>query len=427
MTTHIEESATRTTVSLLDHLFADSPLEHVSIRLWDDTLWPDDEPREATVVLKHPGSLRAMLSDGNAKGIAEAYVRGDFDVEGDLEKAVEMAVALESRPSGWLESLANFVRVHRLPAAPDGTARDPGHWRGSRHSKTRDRDVVSFHYDVSNDFYRLWLDSEMTYSCAFFETRETPLEEAQVAKYRMLCRKLRLQSGQRLLDIGCGWGGFARFAARTCGVEVLGVTLSGKQADLANRRVREEGLSDMIRIELRDYRDLAAEGKFDAIASIGMAEHVGRENLPTYFAAVRAHLKPGGVFLNHAIGEGVRAKQFQGPSFIESHVFPDSDIPPLPQVLRSAETAGFEIRDVENLREHYTLTLRHWVRRLEAKAAQAQTLVGDATYRIWRLYMAGSAQGFARGHLAIYQTLLANLGSDGETGLPLTRSDWYRE
>lgn len=426
MTTQTEESGIRTTVSFLDHLFADSPLENVSIRLWDGTLWPDEEPRAATVVLEHPGSLRAMLGDGNAKGIAEAYVRGDFDVEGEFEKAVEMAVALENRPSGWLESLADYYRVHRLPP-PE---REAGHRRryrhGMLHSKERDRDVVSFHYDVSNDFYRLWLDPEMTYSCGLFETADTPLDEAQLAKYRMLCRKLRLRRGQRMLDIGCGWGGFARFAARTCGVEVLGVTLSRKQADLANQRVREDGLSDMVRIELRDYRDLAGEGEFDAIASIGMAEHVGRQNLAAYFTTVGAHLRPGGVFLNHAIGEGVRERQFRGPSFIDANVFPDSDIPPLPVVLAAAEVAGLEIRDVENLREQYSLTLRHWVRRLEANAAEARAVAGDATFRTWRLYMAASAQGFVRGHLAVYQTLLSKLDPGGKSSLPLTRADWYQ-
>lgn len=424
------ESAAETTVAFLDKLFARAPLAHVSIRLWDGTLWPDDTPRAATVVLNHPGSLRAMLESGHAKGLAEAFVRGDYDVEGDLEKAVEMALALEHRPHGWLESLTNFYRVHRLPAPPHetaGRAGREGHWSGPRHSQERDQDVVSFHYDLSNDFYRLWLDREMTYSCGYFETPHVPLDAAQLGKFRMLCRKLRLRSGQRLLDIGCGWGGFARHAARTCGVEVLGVTLSGKQAALAVQRAREEGLLDLVKIEQADYRRLEFAGEFDAVASIGMAEHVGRENLGEYFATVRAMLKPGGVFLNHAIGGTKREKRFHGPSFIDAHVFPDSDIPPLPVVLDAAGCAGWEIRDVENLREHYTLTLRHWVQRLEASEAEARSVVGEQTYRIWRLYMAASAHGFDHGDLAVYQTLLSKPDAEGRTGLPLTRRDWYRE
>lgn len=421
------EPAAETTVAFLDKLFARTPLEHVSIRLWDGTLWPDDTPRAATVALKHPGSLRAMLESGNAKGLGEAFVRGDYDVKGDLEKALEMALALEQRPHGWLESLASFYRVHRLPAMPHERIGSAGSWAGARHSTDRDRAVVSFHYDVSNDFYRLWLDKEMAYSCGFFEAPHVTLDDAQLGKFRTLCRKLRLRPGQRLLDIGCGWGGFARYAARTCGVEVLGVTLSGKQAALAVQRAREEGLSDLVKIEQCDYRRLEFAGEFDAVASIGMAEHVGRENLGDYFATVRAMLKPGGVFLNHAIGEAKRAKRFHGPSFIDAHVFPDSDIPPLPLVLEAAEAAGWEIRDVENLREHYTLTLRHWVRRLEANESEACALVGEQTYRVWRLYMAASAHGFDHGNLAVYQTLLAKPDGDGRTRLPLTRRDWYAE
>jgi cyclopropane-fatty-acyl-phospholipid synthase len=371
-----------------------------------------------------------MLESGNAKGLGEAFVRGDFDIEGDLEKAVEMAIALEQRPHGWLESLTNFYRVHRLPAATRESGEPAGHetrWSGSRHSQARDRDVVSYHYDVSNDFYALWLDLGMTYSCAYFENADTPLDDAQVAKYRMLCRKLRLRPGQRLLDIGCGWGGFARHAARTCGVEVLGVTLSRKQAELAAQLAREEGLSDSVKIEQTDYRRLEYAGVFDAVASIGMAEHVGRENLGDYFATVHSLLKPGGVFLNHAIGGTKREKRFQGPSFIDAYVFPDSDIPPLPLVLEAAEKEGWEIRDVENLREHYKLTLRHWVRRLEANEAEARSLVGEQSFRVWRLYMAASAHGFDHGDLAIYQTLLAKPDADGRTHLPLTRRDWYAE
>jgi cyclopropane-fatty-acyl-phospholipid synthase len=390
-------------------------------------LWPDESHRAATVVLKHPGSLRAMLADGTAKGLGEAFVRGDFDVEGDIEKAVEMALALEHRPHGWLDSLTNFYRVHRLPSAPHETAEPAGTWPGSRHSVDRDRDVVSFHYDVSNDFYQLWLDKELAYSCAYFETPDTPLDVAQLAKFQLICRKLRLRAGQRLLDIGCGWGGLARFAARTCGVEVLGITLSENQASLAAQRTREVGMSDRVKIERRDYRQLGLVGEFDAVASVGMVEHVGRENLTEYFATVRSLLKPGGVFLNHAIGGGHREKRFRGPSFIDAYVFPDSDIPPLPLVLESGEAAGFEIRDVENLREHYMHTLRHWVSRLEENRERAKSMVSDATYRVWRLYMAASAHGFDHGNLAIHQTLLANPDAKGRAHLPLTRRDWYAE
>ena len=424
-------SVAEATVSLLDRLLAHKPLENVSIRLWDGTLWPDDRPRAATVVLNHPGSLRRMLAPGHAKGLGEAFVRGDFEVEGDIEQTVELALALEHRPSGWLEALTNYYRLHQLPAVPlplteEKRGADRGH--GVLHSPGRDRAAVKFHYDVSNDFYGLWLDPEMAYSCAYFVTPETPLAEAQLAKFRLLCRKLRLRPGQRLLDIGCGWGGLACHAARTCGVEVTGITLSLPQAKAAAARAREAQLDQRVRIELRDYREVRKPGDgFDAIVSVGMAEHVGRDRLAEYFKTVHGLLKPGGVFLNHAIGEGRQANRFRGPSFVDVHVFPDSDIPPIPLVLRAAETAGFEVRDVENLREHYMLTLRHWVHRLEGAHEKARELVSEETYRVWRLYMAAAAHGFAHGDLAVYQTLLAKAGPDGDASLPLTRRDWYAD
>lgn len=422
------QSVTEATVDFLNQLLEHRPLEKISIRLWDGTLWPDENPREATVVLKHPGALRSMLSSGTAKGLGEAYLRDDFDVEGNIEEAVELAVALEHRPTGWLASLTNYYKLHRLPAPPrenlpvENTRIEKN---GKRHSLSRDRAAISYHYDVSNDFYRLWLDQEMVYSCAYFETPDTALDAAQLAKFRHLCRKLRLRPGQRLLDIGCGWGGLARYAARNFGVEVVGVTLSEQQAEFARQRVAEAGLAGQVKIELRDYRQLRVEEEFDAIVSVGMAEHVGRENLTNYFKTVAALLRRGGVFLNHAIGEGRQAERFHGPSFVDAYVFPDADVPPIPWVLRSAEAAGFEVRDVENLRDHYTLTLRHWVRRLEASHERAVALVGESTYRVWRLYLAASAHGFDHGDIAIYQTLLAKPHVDGRTNLPLTRQDWY--
>lgn len=422
------EPGTETTISFLNKLLGGTPLRHVTIRLWDGTLWPDDQPRAATFVLKHPGALREMLAPGTAKGIGEAYLRDDFDVEGDMEKSLELAEALENRPAGWLDSLANFYYLNRLPNAHGGRfdGRELGDLKGRQHSLARDRQVVSFHYDVSNDFYRLWLDERMVYSCAYFEKPTDELDTAQAAKLRHLCRKLRLHPGQHILDIGCGWGGFAIFAARNYGVKVTGVTLAHGQASLAAERAQQAGLAGAVNIELRDYREVKRPDKgFDAIVSVGMSEHVGRDHLPEYFKKAWSLLKPGGVFLNHAISEGLLQDRFRGPSFIDEYVFPDGDIPPIPLVLRAAESAGFEVRDVENLREHYTLTLRHWVRRLEACHEQALAFVNEPTCRVWRLYMAGSAHGFDHGAIALYQALLTKPAPGGYARLPLTRRDWY--
>ncbi len=408
----------------LDELFADAPLRQVGFRLWDGTAWPEAEPRAATVVLRHPGALRAMFSPGTEKALGEAYLHDDFEVEGDLEAAFEIAESLAVQ-HGWKRILALAYHLHRLPEKDRKDAPATFGADDPEHSLRRDAEAVGFHYDVSNEFYQLWLDARMVYSCAYFTEPGAGLEAAQAAKLEYLCRKLRLRPGQEVLDIGCGWGGFALYAAEHHGVRVTGVTLSEAQARLAQARVRAAGREAEVRILRQDYRTLRPGLEFDAIVSVGMAEHVGRDHLAEYFRTAGRLLRPGGTFLNHAIGEGYCYEASAGPSFIDAYVFPDSDLPPLPLVARAAAEAGFEIRDVENLREHYALTLRHWVRRLEGAHEQALAFVNEPTYRVWRVYMAGSARGFARGRLAIYQTLLAKPDAAGEAHLPLTRRDWY--
>jgi cyclopropane-fatty-acyl-phospholipid synthase len=418
----------------LSEIFADCSLEKVGVRLWDGTMWPDDRPREAVLALKHPEALGRMLLPGTEVGLAEAYLHDDFDIEGDTEAIFKIGDFLLSRLGDWKKKLKLGGLLIALPQR-DGKStveRAARHLlpriRGKKHSPERDRRAVTFHYDVSNDFYQLWLDRRMVYSCAYFKSPGDNLDTAQEQKLDYICRKLRLRAGQRLLDIGCGWGALVIHAAKHFGVLAEGITLSEPQAKWARSRIAEAGLENKAKIELRDYREIAAEGRelYDAIASIGMAEHVGRERLPDYFAAAHRALKPGGVFLNQAIAEDIvqRPGNSDG-SFIEQYVFPDGDIPPLPILLRAAESSGFEVRDVENLREHYALTLSHWLRGLEAHHEEALQFVDEATYRVWRLYIAGSAHGFRSGHIAVYQTLLAKLGPSGQAHLPLTRDDWY--
>ncbi|MEZ5276089.1 MAG: cyclopropane-fatty-acyl-phospholipid synthase family protein [Opitutaceae bacterium] len=423
-----QQSVIEHAIALLDLVFEGHDSPPVSVRLWEGTLWPDGERRPATLILKSPGALRGMFGSISEKRLAEAFIADRFDVSGDLEAACSMADLLaDLADSNLAKRIRLMAHLRRLPA-------DPGEFAGRgasvsrfgrRHSRERDRQSVRFHYDLSNEFFQLWLDPRMVYSCAYFGQRDGDLERAQEAKLDLLCRKLRLKAGDRVLDVGCGWGGFAVYAARHYGVEVTGVTLSGRQADWASERVVGAGLAGRVRIEPVDYRELKPDHPFDAVVSVGMAEHVGRERLGEYFRTLRDFLRPGGVLLNHAIGEGGRPRRATCPSFIDSYVFPDGDIPPLPVVLGSAEEAGLEIRDVENLREHYGLTLRHWVRRLEAAHAQALRHVDESTYRIWRLYMAASAYAFDRGYLSVYQTLLSRPDPDGRSGLPLRRDDWY--
>ncbi|PYJ70200.1 MAG: class I SAM-dependent methyltransferase [Verrucomicrobia bacterium] len=407
---------------VLSEIFDRCSLEKVGVRLWDGTMWPDERPRPVVLALKHPEALGRMFLPGTEVGLAEAYLHNDFDIEGDIEAAFEVGDFLLGRLGDWKKKLKLGGLLIALPARDaastmGGTARRLlPRIGGKKHSRARDRCAVAFHYDVSNDFYRLWLDRQMVYSCAYFRSPTDDLDVAQEQKLDYICRKLRLRPGQRLLDIGCGWDALVLYAAKHFGVHAEGITSSEPQLEWGRERIADAGLINNATIELRDYREIAANGElYDAIVSVGMAEHIGRERLPDYFAAAHRALKLGGVFLNQAIGEDIVLRPGdRDTSFIEQYVFPDGDIPPLPIMLRAAESSGFEIRDVENLREHYALT-RH---------DEALRFVDEVTYRVWRLYIGGSAHGFRRGHIAVYQTLLRKLEPSGQAKLPLTRNDW---
>ena len=317
-------------------------------------------------------------------------------------------------------------KVSRLPkdGEPGGNGHRSAGLRGQPHSKKRDRQAVSQHYDVSNDFYALWLDRQMVYSCAYFERDDEDLDAAQARKLDYLCRKLHLRAGERLLDIGCGWGGLIIHAARHYGATALGITISEEQAQLARERIAQAGLSERCRVEIRDYRELADAGQFEKMVSVGMFEHVGEKLLPRYFQEAWRLLRPGGIFLNHGIARRAIDPPSDRAAFIFRYVFPDGELVPINVALRDAEEAGFEVRDVESLREHYALTLRHWDCRLQARGDAARSIVGERTSRIWRLFLCGSAQTFNAGTLNVYQSLLIK-PDQGRSGLPLTRTGWY--
>jgi cyclopropane-fatty-acyl-phospholipid synthase len=304
------------------------------------------------------------------------------------------------------------------PARPAEEAR----LRGGRHSKERDAAAISHHYDVGNEFYRLILGESMTYSCARFVRPDASLEEAQAAKYDLICRKLGLRSGMRLLDVGCGWGGMAMHAAAQYQVAAVGITLSEQQFDLARKRVAEAGLSDWVEIRLQDYRDVGGNGeRFEAISSIGMFEHVGKEQMAAYFSVLSGVLEPGGRLLNHAIStpNGVT---FDRRSFTARYVFPDGELEDVADVVAAMEAVDLEVRDVESLREHYALTLRQWVVNLDRHWDEAVALVGEVRARIWRLYMAAAVVGFELNETAIHQVLGVKTMADGTSGMPLTRA-----
>ncbi len=422
-------------------VFGDPDMRPFAVRYWTGFVEAGYRlsPR-FTLVFNAPASLRRMFLPPSELGLAEAFVCGDLDVEGDLNDAVSLGPAIRER----LRDPARVARlvywVSRLPADGIPTSRNirvrGQRWLGRRHVQARDAAAIRHHYDVGNEFYALWLDREMVYSCAYFEPEDADLDAAQTAKLDLICRKLRLRPGQRLLDIGCGWGALVRHASRHYGVTAVGVTLSPAQQQFARERIAAEGLTERCRVELRDYRELEALGPFDRIASVGMFEHVGPPELPRYFAAARSVLVPGGLFLNHGIvnleaarprplGQRFGARLWREGQFIDRYVFPDGDLAPLGAVVQAAERNGLETRDVESLREHYVRTLHHWGRRLEAQKARAIPMVGEPIYRTWRLYIAASAHAFATGRIGIVQQLLARPTADGAVSIPHTRRDIY--
>jgi len=358
--------------------------------------------------------------------LGEAFIFDDFDIHGDLEASFGLADFLLDRNWRFSEKLRLARKLLRLPIRhPTEKGRGAATLQGRKHSRKRDSQAIRYHYNVSNDFYRLWLDERMVYSCALFHQPDENLDDVQYRKLDYICRKLRLKPGEKLLDIGCGWGGLIIHAAEKYGVDALGVTLSRPQADFANDHIHAAGLGDRCRVEVCDYRDIPTQGRFDKMVSVGMFEHVGEARLPDYFGKAYQLLNSGGVFLNHGITQSIHMEQDNRTSFINKYVFPDGELVPISASLHVAEEAGFEVRDVENLREHYALTLRQWVKRLEAQKEQAIALTCPVTYRIWRIYMAGSAHGFETGRLGLHQTLLVKSGRKA-SGLPLTRCDWYR-
>jgi cyclopropane-fatty-acyl-phospholipid synthase len=420
------------TLRAIEVLLASLGPRDFAVRLWTGEVLPPTAGHEArfVLVLTHPASLRRVLWPPGELTAAEAFVRGDWDVEGDLVAAVGLRHRLRLGTRDLLALLPltpSLLRGAALAAPPERAA----HLRGAKHSPHRDAEAVRHHYEAGNDFYSLWLDRRMVYSCAYFPDPTATLDDAQEAKLELVCRKLQLQPGDRLLDIGCGWGGLVTWAAEHHGASVVGITLSEAQAAIARERIAARGLADRCRVEVTDYRALEG-GTFDKVVSVGMVEHVGVARLPTYFRQAFRLLRPGGLFLNHGIApvvprdRSLRNRLIRQGGFVQKYVFPDGELPFLHETAAAAVRAGLELRDVESLREHYALTLRHWLGRLEGHRAEAERAVGVTTYRIWRLYLAGAASDFERAQNTVFQALYVK-HDRGRAGLPLTREGLYAE
>ena len=393
------------------------------LRFWDGSEVPppptaDDE---LTLVVRDPVALVYALRQPNELGFGRAWVTGALDVDGDLERGLALRDRFRGLRLSAADRLAALRAVARLGAVrlrgPAVPASEAPVGRGRRHSLDRDRVAVCHHYDVSNAFYRLVLGPTMVYSCAYFSSPGDTLEEAQTRKLETICRKLRLRAGDRLLDVGCGWGALVLHAAREHGARAVGVTLSEPQAELARERIRDAGLSGRCEIRVADYREVD-DGPYDRVASVGMYEHVGRAQLGEYVGRVTRLLREGGLFLNHGI---VRAqpRPWDKHSFIARYVFPDGELHPVGAVVDAMERAGLEIRDDESLREHYGLTLRRWVGNLSANRDAAIAEAGSERERVWRLYMTGSAVAFEAGDISVHQVLASKPGAPHE--LPLAR------
>jgi cyclopropane-fatty-acyl-phospholipid synthase len=412
----------------------------ITIRLWEGSkisvgARARDAACDSSYVLafRTPEAIWSMILKRDPLQLVEAYFCGDLEIEGDFFAALRIKDHLDSfrlPAAEFVKAMVSAMKLRALNRAAQNSARraqfEHGHVQSSvRHSKAHNRDAIRYHYDVSNEFYALWLGRSMVYSCAYFQSPDQSLDDAQQAKLDHICRKLRLGPDDHFLDIGCGWGSLVVHAAKHYGVRAHGITLSRKQFEFARARIAAEGLTGRVGVDYLDYRDLTGESIYDKVASVGMFEHVGLRNLPTYFETVRRVLKPGGLFLNHGITHEREGWQENlSTQFINRYVFPDGELDTIGNVQRAMERAGFEIADVEALRPHYALTLRRWVSELERRHTRALEYVDEAAYRVWRLYMSACALDFESGGIGVYQ-VLAGKRCKAPLDLPLTRSHLY--
>jgi cyclopropane-fatty-acyl-phospholipid synthase len=394
----------------------------VAWRVYDGSAAGPVDP-VATIEIRSPRALSYVATATSDLGLGRAYVTGELEVHGDLYTALAHLARLDLQMSlgeriGVLRDLGGPALLLRRPPRPPEEVR----LRGRRHSKARDQRAITHHYDVSNKFYEWLLGPSMTYTCAVYTSETDTLEQAQFTKYDLVARKLALEPGMRLLDVGCGWGGMVMHAAKEYGVRALGVTLSRRQAEWAQKAIAEAGLTELAEVRHLDYRDVE-ETEFDAISSIGLTEHIGLANLSSYFRFLHARLRPQGRLLNHCITLPRTTERVVRNGFIRRYVFPDGELPAAGRVASEMQDNGFEVRHEENLREHYALTTGAWSDNLDEHWDEAVAEVGEGIARVWRLYLAGVHLGFDRDQIELHQVLGVKLEADGRSGMPL-RPTW---
>lgn len=399
-----------------------------TIRLWDGTaLGPTHgEISHLTIHFHDPFAIRQMFWSPDSLSLGEAYIAGSLDVEGPMQALFPIADSLVQYQSGLLQKIHYAKMLLSIPKPSLSSKQEwkPATLNGDPWSRERVRNATNFHYSFPNGFWRLWLDQEMVYSCAYFRFPDTPLDTAQVDKLDYICRKLRLCRGETLLDMGCGWGGLVLHATKYYGVKALGVTLSPNQAEYACSRLKEEKLEDRSCVRVHDFRDVKEREPFDKIASVGAVEHIPESRLPEYFRLVWNMLKPGGLFFNQGITLNPTRPMRPGKAFLDKYIFPDHHLATIGETLEASEQVGFEVRDVENLREHYVSTLEHWHDRLDANQGVAERITNPMTFRAFKLYLAGTAHEFREGRVHLQQSIFLKPGESGSTS-PQTRAAWY--
>ncbi|CAI2719607.1 SAM-dependent methyltransferase [Nitrospina watsonii] len=431
-----EEHRLAATRRMLHHL-GDTLNARFSVRLWEGSLIPlgREVDERFVIAINGSGVLGGLLRKPTLENLLLEYVKGHIEIHGDLIDFI--ALLRDRQMKKNLKKLNKFFLLRQAlpllfaPAAHKTVQHEYTDDAIGRDAARRDnKKFIQFHYDISNEFYALFLDEEMQYSCGYFKDAGTSLDQAQQDKLEMICRKLRLQPGETLLDIGCGWGGLICHAARHYGVTAHGVTLSQRQFDFATEKIKKLGLEDRVTVELRDYSTL--EGAYDKVVSVGMFEHIGIANMPAYFKKIHSLLKERGILMNHGISRRAKASRRKALKvrperrLLLKYIFPGSELDNIGHTADLMEIAGFEVRDIEAWREHYGLTCQHWYRRLEARREEAIGFVGVERFRMWALYLAGVSTGFRDGSMHICQVVATKRGPKGPSGLPLTRDDLYR-